>query len=110
MNQDVRKLSDALDAVRAKLIRMPQDSNGFGEVRAIYRDLTEALIVAGDKSDAELASEMARVSAQLASEWASNKAMMSGWLDVLQPVVDAVSTLILSGGVTGLANGLKKFI
>lgn len=107
MNQDVKALSSALDALRAKLIVTPRTEAGFGEMRLLYLDLTDALIVAGDKSDAELAAEIESVSKSVTEEWNSNKDKFGPWLNFLKPVVSAVGTIL---GGAGLGNPLKLLL
>jgi len=100
MNQEVAGLSKALDVVRDKLIATARTAPGFGEMRALYRELTAALIDAGDKADAELRKEIAIVSKGIAEEWESNKDKLSPWLDVLKPVVTAVGAILSAGRLT----------
>lgn len=107
MNEKILALSTALDMLREKLIATPRTSKGFGEMRAIYRDLTLALIDAGDKIDAELAREIEQISKGIEDEWESNKAQLAPWLDVLKPVVAAVGTILKAGA---LSNPLLSLI
>lgn len=107
MNENTKALSTALDAVRAKLIAMPRTSPGFGEMRMLYLELTNALIAAGDKADAELARQIESASKAVSEEWASNQDKIEPWLDVLRPVVDSVSVILRLGK---LANPLMAFL
>lgn len=100
MNQEVAALSKALDAVRDKLIATARTSPGFGEMRALYRELTDALVVAGDKAEAVLRKEIEEASKRITEEWESNKENLSAWLDVLKPVVAAVDVVLRSGSLT----------
>jgi hypothetical protein len=98
MSPEVKQLSDTLDVLRAKLISMPRTSDGFGEMRALYNELTSALIDVGDKADQVIAEEVAKVSKEVVDEWQSNKDKLGGWMDVLRPIVGAV------GAVTKIAS------
>lgn len=97
MNTEVKALSIALDALRAQLIALPRTTLGFEEMRMLYLDLTNALIVAGDKADAELAKEVETVSKAISDEWTSNKDSIQPWLDILRPVVSAVGIILQIG-------------
>jgi hypothetical protein len=94
MNPEVTAMSAALDMLRAKLIATPRTTAGFGEMRALYMALTNALIIAGDKADAELAAEIEKVTKDVSEEWASNKDQFGPWLTVLQPIVSTVGALL----------------
>ena len=100
MNAEVKALSTALDALRTKLIATPRTSPGFGEMRMLNLELTSALIVAGDKADAELAKEIETVSKGISDEWTSNNDKIQPWLDVLRPVVTAVGVILQVGGLS----------
>lgn len=107
MNDNVKALSISLDALRAKLIDMPRTSPGFGEMRMLSLELTNALIVAGDKAEIELAKEIETASKAISDEWTSNKDKIQPWLDVLRPVVTAVGAILQVGK---LANPLLAFL
>ncbi|MCF8176619.1 MAG: hypothetical protein K9K30_15380 [Burkholderiaceae bacterium] len=97
MNTNVKALSTALDALRAKLISTPRTSPGFGEMRMLYLELTSALIVAGDKAEAELAKEIETVSKAISDEWTSNQDKIQPWLAVLHPIVTTVGVILKVG-------------
>ncbi|MFC0350406.1 hypothetical protein [Undibacterium danionis] len=107
MNDEVKALSLALDTLRAKLIATPRTADGFGEMRGLYLDLTNALIVAGDKADSELAAEISKSAKSIAEEWSSNTGKIKPWLDVLKPVVSAVGVVLK---VASLSNPLLALL
>ena len=97
MSPEVHALSTALDELRARLIDTPRTSAGFGEMRMLYLELTNALIVAGDKHDLELAKQVETASNAISDEWTSNKDKIQPWLDVLLPVIAAVGAVLQIG-------------
>lgn len=99
MDANVKAIADALDALRAKLIATPRTAEGFGEMRSLYLELTDSLITAGEKADAELAAEVEKAAKSVAEEWASNKEKFDPWLSFLKPVVGAVGTLLSTAGL-----------
>ena len=103
MNEEVAALARALDTTREKLMATPRTAPGFGEMRAIYRELTRALIDAGDKADAELREEIELVSKRIAEDWESSKNALGPWIDVLKPVVGAVGA-VGGHGVKGVGD------
>ena len=103
MNANVKAVADTLDALRAKLIATPRTAEGFGEMRSLYLELTDALITAGEKADAELALEIEKAAKSVAEEWASNKAKFDPWLNILKPIVGTVGAFL---GTAGLGNPL----
>lgn len=107
MNAHVQTIVSALDALRTKLIATPRTEEGFGEMRALYLELTDALIVAGEKADVELAAEVQKAAKSVADEWATNKDKFGPWLNILKPVVSAVGALLGAGGLT---NPLALFL
>lgn len=94
MCREIDDLAAALEAVRGKLVSMPITAPGFGEMRALHWELTDALIKAGDKELAVLAGEIEKASKAVADEWSSNKDLLGPWLDVLGPVVTAVGKVV----------------
>ncbi|MBF5040427.1 hypothetical protein INP77_13080 [Methylophilus sp. 13] len=107
MNEEVKSLSMALNVLREKLIATPRTAPGFGEMRLLYHDLTNALIVAGDKSDAELAKEIELVSTAVTEEWATSKDKIQPWIDVLEPVISAVGAIL---SISNLGNPLLALL
>ena len=106
MTPMVEALSKALDNLRQRLYDTPRTTPGFGEMRALQRELTRALIDAADKAELELASKIESVSGEIVEEWQTNVDKLKGWEDLLRPVVKAVSAItdaaILTNPLTAL--------
>jgi len=94
MNEEVKALLNSLAKLRKELMSTPRTDPGFGEMRVLYRELTFALIDAGDRADNEIAKAIESVSKNVADEWASNKDRFDLWRDVLVLVVNAVGALL----------------
>jgi hypothetical protein len=107
MNANVKAIADALDALRAKLIATPRTTEGFGEMRSLYLELTESLITAGEKRDEDLAAEVASAAKSVAEEWASNKEKFDPWQSLLKPIVGTVGAFL---GAAGLGNPLALLL
>ncbi len=107
MNEEVKVLSKVLGALRVKLETTPRTDPGFGEMRLMYRLLTDALIDAGDRSDREIADRIAMVAEDIAEEWASNKDKLAKWSGILNRVVAAVDGVLT---VSKLSNPLTALL
>lgn len=99
MNQNVAALSKALDVLRDKLVSTKSTSPGFREMRKLYRELTLALIDAGDQADAEIAKEIEAISNNIKEELETSKDKLQPWFDVLKPVVTAVGVVVKIGSL-----------
>jgi hypothetical protein len=107
MSPLVQALDSALSDLRVRLMATPRTDPGFGETKALYRELTSALINAAEKGDADLALEIEAVSTGVVEEWQSNRDKLAAWQSVLRPVIQAVGAITT---VASLGNPLAVLL
>ena len=107
MNDEIKGLETALSAVRSRLLRADISEPGFGEMRALYNELTDALIKAAHKSDDELATALNAKASEVVQEWESNKASLGSWTSVLKDVVTGVGSVL---AIAGIPNPLASLL
>ena len=107
MSPLVEALDSALKDLRLRLMATPRTDPGFGETKALYRELTNTLIDAADKADEELAAQIEAMSRGMVEEWQSNRDKLAAWQSVLRPVIKAVGALT---AISNLGNPLTVLL
>ena len=107
MNQQVEQLEKALAAVRARLLSEDVTTEGFGEVRVLYNELSDSLIRVAHKSDSEIATRLNTTVVAISEEWETNKAVLGNWTDVLRNIVQGVGDIL---SIAGLSNPLGSLL
>lgn len=100
MHPEIKKLKTELDALHAKLIAKPDAPD---EVWFVYNELLDAIVVAGNKADAEAKAEVAKATEAISAEIAARKDRLTGWLGDLKPIVATIAAIV---GTTNPAIGL----
>lgn len=103
MIDEVKALRLALDKLEEKLMASPVTDPGFGEVHALYWELTHELIRVADKQIEAITQGLHAKGKEIREEWESSKAVFKPWVEFLRPVVDAVGLLL---SLNGLPNPL----
>lgn len=108
MKDKINALELALAKVRAELLAADVTTPGFGEIRAMYNDLSDSLIRAAHKQDDEVAARLQTTVTEIAEEWESNQSALGNWTGVLEGVVRGIGSVLEIAGLPNPLTGLLK--